>query len=370
MRRRLSQRRNKLKQLSGTLHCLPLSDHPVKLMRVSELEKKPFTGLIRWGILGCGDVTERKSGPALRKITGSTLKAVMRRDAEKARDYAQRHGVPRWYGTASELLADPEVDAVYVASPPGAHLELGRLSAQAGKPCYVEKPMGSSSSDAQELIEAFEQAGLPLFPAYYRRGLRKFRKVGELLSEGILGKVESVHYSFASNQQLQSTDWRLDPLISGGGLFIDLGSHVLDLFDFWFGVLELKSCVAGNRSGQGEVADYAQACLTAPGQPQIELDFNFSNAGERQDRMHIQGEKGSLSFGVFNLDPLKWEKSGDTSMTLLSDDNFFSEHVQQGLLENVVECLLGKSQAWATPQAALCTWKLMERILKNKGQVL
>ena len=152
---------------------------------MTTLKSKPFDGLIRWGILGCGDVTEIKSGPALRKIPGSTLTAVMRRDADKARDYARRHGVPRWYGNAGDLVADPEVDAVYVASPPGAHLELGRLAAQAGKPCYVEKPMGASSSVAQGLIAAFAQSGRPLFPAYYRRGLRKkFRKVAELSGRG------------------------------------------------------------------------------------------------------------------------------------------------------------------------------------------
>jgi hypothetical protein len=118
-----------------TKRRLPPADNLMKLNCVKKLKNKPLDGLIRWGILGCGDVTEVKSGPALRKITGSALTAVMRRDAEKARDYARRHGVPRWYGHAGDLLADPEVDAVYVASPPGAHLELGRLVAQAGKPC-------------------------------------------------------------------------------------------------------------------------------------------------------------------------------------------------------------------------------------------
>lgn len=331
---------------------------------MNKLKNNSIDGLIRWGILGCGDVTEIKSGPAFRKITGSALKAVMRRDVEKARDYARRHGVARWYGSAGDLLADPEVEAVYVASPPGAHFKLGQLAAQAGKPCYVEKPMGSCSSDAQKLIEVFERAGLPLFPAYYRRGLRKFRKVGELLARGALGKVEKVRYSHASAQHLKSTDWRLDPLLSGGGLFVDLGSHVLDLLDFWFGALDLKSCAAGNSSGRGEVADYAQACLTAPGQPLIELDFNFSNTSEHHDCLRILGEKGSLSFAVFNLEPLKCEFA---PMPLEPEDNFFSEHVQQGLLENVMECLRGKAQPLATPQAALRTWKLMEMILKSKG---
>jgi 1,5-anhydro-D-fructose reductase (1,5-anhydro-D-mannitol-forming) len=350
-----------------TKRLLPLPDNLINFNCVKKLKSKPLDGLIRWGILGCGDVTEVKSGPALRKISGSALTAVMRRDAEKARDYARRHDVPRWYGRASDLLADPEVDAVYVASPPAAHLELGRLTAQAGKPCYVEKPMGASSSDAQELIEAFDQAGLPFFPAFYRRGLRKFRKVGELLAAGILGKVEKVHYLHTSDNHLTCTNWRLDPHLSGGGLFVDLGSHVLDILDFWFGALDLESCLSGNKSGRGEVADFAQARLSAPGRTRIELDFNFSKPGEPRDHLHIQGEKGSLSFTVFNLDPLKTENREHPSEPLVPDETFFSEHVQQGLLENVMECLRGRAEPWATPQAALRTWKLMEAILKNNA---
>ena len=347
---------------------MPPSDNPININRVKKLKSKPLDGLIRWGILGCGDVTEIKSGPALRKIPGSALTAVMRRDAEKARDYARRHGVPRWYGYAIDLLADPEVDAVYVASPPSAHLELGRLAAQAGKPCYVEKPMGSSSSDAQGLIDVFDQAGLPFYPAFYRRGLRKFRRVGELLATGVLGKVEKVRYCHWSAQQLKCADWRIDPLISGGGLFVDLGSHVLDILDFWFGPLDLKSCRAENRSGRGELADYVQASLTAPGQPRVELDFNFCKPDEHQERFYIEGEKGSLSFTVFDLTPLKAENREHPSEPLVPDEIFIAEHVQQGLLENVMECLRGKVEPWATPQAALRTWKLMEAILKGDAR--
>jgi predicted dehydrogenase len=324
--------------------------------------------LIRWGILGCGDVTEIKSGPALKKIPGSALHAVMRRDAEKARDYAQRHEVPRWYGSADELLADGDVDAIYVASPPSAHLELGRLVAQIGKPCYVEKPMGASSADAQGLIDAFAANELPLFTAFYRRGLRKFRKVGELLNEGSLGEIEKVHYRLYSGQHLTNRNWRLDPKISGGGLFVDLGSHVLDILDFWFGPLELKSAQAGNRSGRGSVADFAQGVLTAQGQPHIEIDFDFNRPGESCEEMQIVGSEASLTFSVFDLKPLKWEPRGSSWLSKMTRDDFATEHVQQGLLVNVMDCLRGKAEPWATPQAGLRTWKLMESILESKSQ--
>lgn len=327
---------------------------------------QPLHGLIRWGILGCGDVTEVKSGPALRKIPGSTLLAVMRRDAEKARDYAQRHGVAHWYSKAGELLADPEIDAVYVASPPASHLELGRLVAQSGKPCYVEKPMGASSSDAQGLIDAFAQAGLPFYPAFYRRGLRKFRKIAELITSGALGKLEKIDYHLHSGQHLTCGNWRLDPTISGGGLFIDLGSHVLDLLDFWFGALAVESCESGNRSGRGEVADFAQARLSGHGQARIEIDFDFNHPGEHREEMKIVGERGTLSFAVFNLEIPRWEPRDSDPSPFAPDEDFSAEHVQQDLLTNVMDCFRGKAESWATPEAALRTWKVMETVLKGR----
>src|SRR5690349_18239861 len=117
---------------------------------------------IRWGIIGCGDVTEIKSGPGFQKAEGSELVAVMRRDAAKARDYAERHKVPRWYSDADALLADRDVDAVYVATPTSSHKEYVLKAARAGKPVLVEKPMAASVGDCEAMIAACREAGVPL----------------------------------------------------------------------------------------------------------------------------------------------------------------------------------------------------------------
>ncbi|HQP36635.1 MAG TPA: Gfo/Idh/MocA family oxidoreductase, partial [Polyangiaceae bacterium] len=97
--------------------------------------------VIRWGMIGCGDVTERKSGPAFQKARESALVAVASRSPERAKDWALRHGVGRWHADAQALIDDPEVDIVYVATPPSSHAELALRCAAAGKPAYVEKPM-------------------------------------------------------------------------------------------------------------------------------------------------------------------------------------------------------------------------------------
>src|SRR5690349_1560132 len=197
---------------------------------------------VRWGIIGCGDVTEVKSGPAFQLAPGSELVAVMRRNGELAADYARRHGVPRWYSRAEELVDDKEVDAVYVATPPGSHLELALMACAAGKPAYVEKPMARSFSECRRMIDAFEAAKVPLFVAYYRRALERFRAVRDLVATGKLGVVTGVSYRFASHPHEApaggEVPWRLRPVESGGGLLLDLGSHTLDILDFILGSLE------------------------------------------------------------------------------------------------------------------------------------
>lgn len=114
---------------------------------------------VNWGIVGCGNVCERKSGPAMYKTPHSALAAVMRRDAEKAADFARRHNVPKSYTDAAALIADPEVDIVYVATPPGTHRELAVQALEAGKPVYVEKPMAMNHAECLEMIAAAEKPG-------------------------------------------------------------------------------------------------------------------------------------------------------------------------------------------------------------------
>jgi 1,5-anhydro-D-fructose reductase (1,5-anhydro-D-mannitol-forming) len=108
--------------------------------------------LIRWGMIGCGDVTEVKSGPGFQKAAGSALMAVMRRNGGLAADYARRHGVPRCYDRADALLADDEVDAVYIATPPDTHADYALLAAAASKPAYVEKPMARHTPECDRMI--------------------------------------------------------------------------------------------------------------------------------------------------------------------------------------------------------------------------
>ena len=207
---------------------------------------------VKWGLIGCGNVTEVKSGPPLQLTPHSSLVAVMRRNATLAEDYARRHNVPRWYSNADELINDPEVNAIYVATPPDTHLEYAIKAMRAGKPVYVEKPMARNYAECLEMVKVSEETGIPLFTAYYRRTLPAFLKVKELLEAMAVGKIRLVnvrYYCPAENEsEFKVASWRYRPEISGGGLLFDLASHTLDFLDFIFGPIERVRANALNQS--------------------------------------------------------------------------------------------------------------------------
>lgn len=321
--------------------------------------------VIRWGILGCGNVTEVKSGPGFRKANGSQLLAVMRRDVAKAEDYAKRHHVPRWYSDADRLINDPEVDAVYVATPPDSHEEMALRVATAGKSCYVEKPMARSYAECARMVEAFAAAGLPLFVAYYRRRLPRFVKAKELIDAGRLGIVTDVQVRLAqSKHRNPGTGWRLDAAVGGAGLFLDLASHTLDLLDDLLGPLRGASGVAANLASPYDVEDVVAMHFRAGdgrGAPGTGV-WNFA-AARGEDRIKITGTDGRIVMSTFGNEPVRFEDR-DGSVELFDLPN--PEHVQQPLIQTIVDELLGRAPRGHCPStgaSAARTSKVMDDVL-------
>jgi len=317
---------------------------------------------IRWGIIGCGSVTEVKSGPALQNADGSTLTAVMRRSAALAHDYADRHGVDKWYTCANTLINDEEVDAVYVATPPGNHMEYALKVCEAGKPCYVEKPMARNYAECRRMVEAFGVAGLPLFVAYYRRALPRFLKAKELIKAGRLGKVTRICYRYALDR-VQTVDpdnpeWRLDATHSGGGIFLDLGCHTLDVLDFIFGPLQGISGTASNRLGLYDVEDGVTMRFETAGGSAGEAQWDFT-AGHHEDLLTIIGTAGELSLSTFGNEPVRLETK-DSGLIL---DLQNPEHIQQPLIQSVVNELRGNGTCPSTGTSAARTSRVMDEVL-------
>jgi 1,5-anhydro-D-fructose reductase (1,5-anhydro-D-mannitol-forming) len=271
---------------------------------------------VRWGMIGCGSVCEVKSGPGLYKAEGSRLVAVMRRDAAKAADYAHRHNVPQWYDDAASLIHDSNVDAVYIATPVGTHCDYALRVCQAGKPAYVEKPMARNASECQRMLAAFEQAHLPLFVAYYRRALPRFLKAHELIRSQRLGQITGVNYRYSSPSHLKTDannlPWRLVAAESGGGLFMDLGSHTLDILDFLVGPLTDVAGTAGNIAGPYDVEDsVAMRFRTSSGALGV-ASWNFVSAVS-EDIIEIAGTQGRIAMSTFGNEPIRLETASAVS---------------------------------------------------------
>lgn len=316
--------------------------------------------VVRWGIVGCGDVTEVKSGPGFQRAARSRLVAVMRRDAAKAADYARRHGVPHWYDRAEALLADPEIDAIYVATPPDSHAHYAVLAAQAGKPIYVEKPMARHTPECDAMIAAAADARVPLFVAYYRRSMPRFRLVQQLLAEGRIGKPTGVTYRFAAPFHAQAQQWRVDAATAGGGHFLDLGSHVLDLIDHLLGPLAEIAGTAANVASTYAVEDaVAMSFRTEAGVPGAAA-WNFAGP-PAEDELAIAGTLGRVSFSVFGFEPVRLA----TAESLQQLDAERPAHVQQPLIQDVVDDLLGLQAAPSTGDSARRTTVVMDRVLQG-----
>lgn len=326
---------------------------------------KKIVNTIRWGIIGVGNVTEVKSGPAFYKVPHSELVAVMRRNAEKAADYARRHKVAKWYSNASDLINDTEVNAVYIATPPDSHARYAIEAMRAGKPVYVEKPMARNYSECLEMLKVSEETGMPLRVAYYRRTLPAFLKAKELVETGVIGKPLMVNiklYKEAAERKQQPEDmhWHVFPEIAGGGYFFDLASHQFDYLDFVFGkVTEVKGNAA-NMAGLYPAEDAVsgswkhESGVIGSGSWCFVVDKNST-----EDYIQIIGEKGEIYLPCFSHGKMTVKTVNATEE--LEFEN--PKHISQNLVQQVVDELQGEGKCVSTGEsAARASWVLDEMV--------
>lgn len=322
-------------------------------MQKSIETKDTQPNVIRWGIIGVGDVCEVKSAPAMNLIEGSKLVAVMRRDAQKAKDYAQRHGVPKWYDDADALINDPSVNAVYIATPPDAHAFYTLKAAKAGKPVYVEKPMARTYEECLAMIKACEEAQVPLFTAYYRRLLPNFLKIKSLLDEGAIGDVRYVHILLNKTMQpdilakiVTNNNWRIQPDIAGGGYFFDLAAHQLDMMDYLLGPIQSAHGYTGNQAGLYAAEDIVMGSFSFENGilGTGNWCFTTSDVSDREETI-IVGSKGQMRFPFFGDNSVTLELDGKAKEVFQFD---MPKHIQQPLIQTVVDALLGKGECPST----------------------
>lgn len=321
---------------------------------------------IKWGIIGCGDVCEVKSGPGFYKANNSELTIVMRRDAEKAADFAKRHNVPHHTSNASDVINHPDVDAVYIATPPVAHCEYALQVAEVGKPCYVEKPMAMTHRECQQMIDAFKAQNVPLYVAYYRRCLPRFVKVREMLQDGAIGQLTSVHIVHYGKLATgdKTKNWRYNPSIAGAGEFLDLASHGFDILDFTVSPIKRVSGFARNTGNAYHAEDVTTSCFEFESGVMGTGVWNF-NADHGANTITFTGTKGELITPVFSDTDIILKRNGKSETFEAPNP----PHVHQPLIQTIVDELNGQGTCPSTGESgARTSWVMDQCLLTYYGE--
>lgn len=320
---------------------------------------------IKWGFIGCGEVTEKKSGPAFNEIEDSRVVAVMSRSLDKARSYAERHGIPRYYDDVQSLIYDSEVEAVYIATPPSTHATYAIMAMKAGKAVYVEKPMATHYDDCLRINRIAETTGMPCFVAYYRRLLPYFQKVFSLVEEGAVGRVVNVQIRFAVpprdlDYNASNLPWRVQPDIAGGGYFYDLAPHQIDLLQQMFGPIIEANGYKASLGGLYNTEDTLSASFRfRSGLPGSGSWCFVAHESAKEDRISIIGNEGSLHFSVFNYEPIVLFNAAGRQEFVVPNPRY----VQLPLIRNVVEHLQNKAVCTCDCVSATSVNWVLDRIL-------
>lgn len=321
---------------------------------------------INWGIIGCGDVAEKKSGPAFNRVANSSLVAVMRRDKDKAADFAMRHQVPKWYGIAQDLINDPDINAVYIATPPSSHEKYAIAALEAGKHVYLEKPMAMDRKSAQRIHQNAESSNGKLVIAHYRRALPLFIKVNDLLKERMIGEISWV--DIRMNQPVNTEiiadteiNWRLNPAISGGGLFHDLAPHQLDLMLHYFGEVEEAMGFSVNHSQTSKADDLVSGLIKFSNGINMRGTWDFASENIPEDICEIHGANGKITFPFFGEKINVWQAGIKSSIPLP-----YPEYVQEPMIAKVVNYFLGREPNPCPGEEAVEVMRLID-VFTNKS---
>jgi 1,5-anhydro-D-fructose reductase (1,5-anhydro-D-mannitol-forming) len=326
-------------------------------------EMKSISGIVNWGIIGCGDVCEVKSGPAFNKVSNSKLVAVMRRDHAKAEDYARRHNVSRFYTDAEKIINDKEINAIYIATPPSSHESYTELALKAGKPVYVEKPVTLNAPSVERMIKASKQYNNRVSVAHYRRALPLFNKVKSLINEGAIGDVRLIQLKVLQPQKSKiithtEDHWRVKPEVSGGGIFHDLSPHQLDIMYWIFGAPKEVSGRSLNQAKQYNAPDMTM--LEAVFEKDIYLNgvwaFNVGEAAT-DEYTEIYGEKGKIRFSFFRVSTIELTTDKGTQIFELD----YPVNIQQPMIDAVTKFFRGEGPNPCSLEDALVTMKMMDK---------
>lgn len=258
--------------------------------------------VLRWGLIGAGDIARKRVAPALRDLSNCEFVSVSRSRSELAEEFANEFGARKWFADWRELISDDEIDAVYIATPVYLHAEQTVAAAEARKHVLCEKPMALDPSECDSMIAACRSNRVNLGIAYYRRFYPAIQRVNEIIASGEIGKVSIAQinaFEYFDPPSEHPRHWFIEKNKSGGGPMMDFGCHRLEIFANLFGeATHIESLVSNNALGRA-VEDTAVASIKFEGGACATLTVTHA-AIEPQDTFDIYGTKGSIRIPTLN----------------------------------------------------------------------
>lgn len=305
--------------------------------------------MLGWAVVGVGDITRKRVFAALRDEPRSRLCAAITTRPERSRDICREYGVERVCTSLEQVLEDPQVTAVYIATPVYLHCPQTIAALRAGKHVLCEKPTALNPDEAALMIAAAREAHRVLGVAFYRPFYPKIQRARELIAAGAIGKPTLVWvavHNWFDEKTLQGREWFLDPHKSGGGPLMDVGCHRIDVLNYLFGRPRVLSAALSNQVHSYAVEDAATVILEYPGPVKVILDCNW-NSRVIRDEFRIIGTEGELDLTPLNGPELRW---GDRQELLPPHPN-----LHYPMIANFVAAVLDGGELVSSAERALVT---------------
>ena len=309
--------------------------------------------MMKWLVIGVGDITTRRVLPAIEDEEQSRLVGIVTRNPAKAEPY----GVPG-FTDLKEAIATTKPDAVYVASPVFMHAPQTMISLREGCHVLCEKPMAMNYAEAEMMLETAEATGRSLGIAYYRRTYPKVHRAMALMREGVIGQpvmaYASSHSWFTAENEFRA--WLLDPDKAGGGPLFDVASHRIDLFNFIFGQPARVRAQLSNAVNKTPVEDSATVMIEYLNNVRAIVDVRWHSHVDR-DEFRIFGTNGELELSPLN-GPTLISPQGREDIPTHANIHF-------PCVENFVEAVLDGKPLLSSGRTALWTDWVTERAVKD-----
>jgi xylose dehydrogenase (NAD/NADP) len=317
---------------------------------------------VRWGIISTADIGAKRVIPAIHHSQNGEVAAVASRDPRRARAFARANGIPTAYGSYEELLADPDIDAVYNPLPNHLHAEWSIRAAEAGKATLCEKPFASDAAEAQEMVDAFAERGILLAEAFMYRFHPRTRRIKEMIGDEAIGDVQIIHAAFSFDID-DEDDIRLKREMAGGAL-MDVGCYCINVMRFVTGEEPDRASAQAEFGARSGVDERLVGTLGFPSG--VLGVFDCSVRTPDRQMVEIRGTKGRIVVDLAFVPPEDeaatfqlWQGDEVEIIAVPATDQY------QLMVEDFADALLNDRPPRFPPQDGVANMRVVDRLLAS-----